>query len=33
VTVREGDEVQVFLNPGDARILSHPSGGVRNEQT
>jgi len=33
VTVREGDEVQVFLNPGDARILCHPSEGVPDEKT
>ncbi len=25
VSIREGDEVQVFLDPRDARILSHPS--------
>jgi putative spermidine/putrescine transport system ATP-binding protein len=33
VTAREGDAVRVFLNPGDARILSHPSEGVRHEET
>ncbi|HEY1328511.1 MAG TPA: ABC transporter ATP-binding protein [Casimicrobiaceae bacterium] len=33
VTVREGDEVEVFLDPGDARILSHATERDTHEET